>query len=233
MSPPARLRSVRQIVLQVLPVALGLGLTGCETATYNYDLEIDSVAALGQRWGPTFEVKPLPGSPADTDLSFGGVATIIAEELTGKGLIPALPGTAPDLVVLVDYGMRPPRVEYRVVTVPMPMGMGTVGVDPITGAPRRAPPLGSPGSTGATGTTGFTEEVRVVTIFEKYMILSAVEGKIDPERGSRRELANVEVVSGDERDQLEPYLPVLAMATGRQLGAPTSDVEEVTIKAPR
>ena len=230
MSPPARVSRLRRIALRALPLFVGLGLVGCETATYNYPLEIDSVAALGQRWGPTFAVRPLPGSPADTDPSFGGVAAIIEDEIAGKGLVPAPPGTEPDLIVLVDYGMRPPRVEYKVVTVPMPMGMNTVGIDPITGAPRRSPPLGT---AGATGTTGVTEEVRVVTIFEKYMILSAVEGKIDPERGSRRELANVEVVSGDERDELEPYLPVLAMATGRQLGAPTSEVEEVSVKAPR
>jgi hypothetical protein len=211
-----------------LPLAAGLLLAGCQTATYNYDLEIDSVAAVGQRWGPTYEVRPLPGSPADTDPFFGGVATIIGEELEGKGLIPVVPGKEPDLIVLVDYGIRPPKIEYRVVTVPTAMGMGVVGIDPVTGAPIRSRPMGA-----ATGGGGFTEEVQPVTIFEKYMILSAVEGKIDPERGSRKELANVEVVSGDQRPELEPYLPVLAMATGRQLGAPTSEVEEVTVRADR
>ena len=227
---PTSVSSLRRFAVRALPLVVGIGLGGCQTATYNYDLEIDSVAAVGQRWGPTYEVRPLPGSPADTDPYFGGVATIIGEELEGKGLIPVVPGKEPDLIVLVDYGIRPPRIEYRVVTVPNPISMGAVAIDPITGAPRRT---SSMGTTGATGTTGFSEEVHPVTIFEKYMILSAVEGKIDPERGSRKELANVEVVSGDERPELEPYLPVLAMATGRQLGAPTTEVEEVTVKGAR
>lgn len=211
-----------------MPSAACLLLAGCQTASYNYELEIDSVAAVGQRWGPTFEVRALPGSPADTDPSYGGVARIISEEVTGKGLLPVAPGKDPDLIILVDYGMRPPTIVYKTVMVPAPMG--AMAVDPLTGLPVRT---GSTRGTTTGSNIGYVEEVRAVTVFEKYMILSAVSGTIDPEKGARRELANVEVVSADERAELDPYLPVLAMATGRQLGAPTSGEEEVTIKAPR
>jgi hypothetical protein len=212
-----------------MPLAAALLFTGCETATYNYDLEIDSVAAVGQRWGPTYEIKPVPGSPADTDPSFGGVANIIGQELQAKTLYPAPPGEQADLVVLVDYGMSPPTIEYRTVQVPAPVG--TMGIDPITGVPIRNTGFGT-GGTGVSQIT-YVEEVRAFTVIEKYMTLSAVEGKVNPETGSRRELANVTVKSADDREELDPYLPVLAMATGRQLGAPTSGSEEVTIKADR
>ncbi len=227
MSKPPSMAYRRFVPLLYLS-AIALMWTGCELPTYNYDLEIDSVAAIGQRWGPTYEIKPLPGSPADTDISFGGVANIIGQELMAKGLYPVPEGDAPDLIVLVDYGMRPPTVEYRKVQVPVPMGSGMV--DPRTGLPIvGAGGRGIPSGSGIT----YTEEVRQITVIEKYMILSAVEGEIDLEKGSRKELANVAVSSADERAELDPYLPVLAMASGRQLGAPTSGEEEVTVKADR
>ena len=210
--------------------AASLLLSACQTTSYNYDLEIDSVAAVGQRWGPTFEVKPLPGSPADTDVMFVGVADIIRNEISSKGLIPMAPGGKPDLIVLVDYGMRAPKTELR--TVQVPTSMGSQGVDPLTGLPIARG--SSRGALGAGGMgTSFTEEIRPFVVVEKYMIVSAVDGKMDRTKGSRRELANVEVVCNDDREELEPYLPVLAMACGRQIGAPTTEVEEVRIRAER
>lgn len=229
MTLPSRPPSVQLLPALLLSLAAAFLMTGCETATYNYDLDIDSVAATGQRWGPTYEIKPVPGSPADTDPYFGGVANIIGQEVQAKGLYPVPPGDDPDLIILVDYGMSPPTIEYRTVQVPAPMG--SMGIDPITGRPMRNTGFGSSGGTGSQIT--YVEEVRAYTVIEKYMILSAVQGKIDPETGSRREVANVSVSSSDERQELEPYLPVLAMATGRQLGAPTPGSEEVTIKADR
>ena len=79
----------------------------------------------------------------------------------------------------------------------------------------------------------YSEEIRPFVIVEKYMIVSAVDGEMDRTKGSRRELANIEVVCNDEREELEPYLPVLAMACGRQIGTPTREVEEVRIRAQR
>ena len=210
----------------LLTGAVALFLVACQTESYNYDLEIDSVAAVGQRWGPTFEIKPVRGSPADADVMFGGVASIISDELMGKQLIPVEPGAEPDLIVLVDYGARPPKTEFRKVQVPDPMG--TSSIDPITGRRVTRSPMGGP----PTGIT-YTEEIRPFVVIEKYMILSAVDGKIDRTKGARRELANIEVVCNDEREELDPYLPVLAMATGRQIGTPTVGVEEVKIRAQR
>ena len=210
--------------------AASLLLSACETTSYNYDLEVDSVAAVGQRWGPTFEVKPLPGSPADTDVMFVGVADILRAEISAKGLIPIAYGGEPDLIVLVDYGMRPPKTELR--SVQVPTSMGSQAVDPLTGLPiARGSSRGTLGA-GGMGPT-FTEEIRPFVVVEKYMIVSAVDGKLDRTKGSRRELANVEVVCNDEREELEPYLPVLAMACGRQIGTPTTEVEEVRIRADR
>lgn len=229
MTLTSRYPSVPLLTTVLLPLAAAFLMAGCKTATYNYDLEIDSVAATGQRWGPTYEIKPVPGSPADTDPYFGGVATIIGQEVQAKGLYPVPQGDQPDLIILVDYGMHPPTIEYKTIQVPAPMG--TMGIDPITGRPIRNSGYGTSGSTG--GQITYVEEVRAYTVIEKYMTLSAVQGKINPETGSRRELANVSVSSSDERQELEPYLPVLAMATGRQLGAPTSGSEEVTVKADR
>lgn len=229
MTLPSRLSSARRLTAQIMPLAAALLITGCQTTTYNYDLEIDSVAAVGQHWGPTYEIRPVPGSPADTDPSFGGVANIIGQELQAKSLYPVAPGEKADLIVLVDYGMSPPTTEYR--TVQVPASGGSVGIDPLTGAPSRNTGFGAAG--GGVSQMTYVEEVRAFTVIEKYMILSAVQGKIDPETGSRRELANVAVKSADDRGELDPYLPVLAMATGRQLGAPTSGSEEVKIKAQR
>lgn len=206
--------------------AASLLLSGCETTSYNYDLEVDSVAAVGQRWGPTFEIKPVPGSPADTDVMFVGVADIIRDEITGKGLTPVAYGGEPDLIILVDYGMRPPKTVLKSVQVPNSMG----NVDPLTGLPTSRTSTRS--TMGGIGPS-YTEEIRQFVVVEKYMIVSAVEGKMDPAKGSRRELANVEIVCDDEREELEPYLPVLAMACGRQIGTPTTEVEEVRIKADR
>lgn len=205
-------------------------LSACQTASYNYDLEVDSVAAVGQRWGPSFTVKPLPGSPADADMMFGGVASIITDEISGKGLIPVAPGDKPDLIILVDYGMRPPKTVLK--TVQVPAGMGTRRNDPFTGLPPTTPIRSPMGNTTPTGVI-FSEEIRPFVIVEKYMIVSAVDGEMDRTKGSRRELANIEVVCNDEREVLEPYLPVLAMACGRQIGTPTREVEEVRIRAQR
>jgi hypothetical protein len=216
----------------VLTGASALFLTACQTGSYNYDLEVDSVAAVGQRWGPTFEVKAQPGSPATTDVMFGGVASIITDEISGKGLVPVAPGEAPDLIVLVDYGMRPPKTEFK--TVQVPASIESTAVDPITGRPinTNRPGRSTMGGGAPIGIT-YVEEIRPFVVVEKYMIVSAVDGKLDRTQGSRRELANVEVVCNDEREELEPYLPVLAMACGRQIGTPTTEVEEVTIKAQR
>ena len=210
----------------LLTGATTLFLAGCQTESYNYDLEIDSVAAVGQRWGPTFEIKALPGSPADTDPMFGGVATIIAEELMGKQLVPIEPGDDADLIILVDYGARPPKTEFRSVQVPSTLTGGTI--DPITGRRVSRNPMAGP-SVGIT----YTEEIRPFVVIEKYMILSAVDGEMDRTKGARRELANIEVVCNDDREEIEPYLPVLAMAVGRQIGTPTAGVEEVKIRAQR
>ena len=210
----------------MLTGTVALFLVACQTESFNYDLEIDSVAAVGQRWGPTFEIKPFSCSPADADVMFGGVATIISEELMGKQLIPVEPGKEPDLIVLVDYGARPPKTEFRKVQVPTPLG--TSGIDPITGRRISRSTMGGP----PIGIT-YAEEIRPFVVIEKYMILSAVDGQMNRSKGTRRELANIEVVCNDYREELDPYLPVLAMATGRQIGTPTSGVEEVKIRAQR
>lgn len=54
MTLPYRPSSVPLLTALLLPIAATLLMTGCQTATYNYDLEIDSVAAIGQTWGPTY-----------------------------------------------------------------------------------------------------------------------------------------------------------------------------------
>lgn len=193
--------SVLRSILAALAV---LVLTGCQSPL---QVKVDAISDPGRPAGPAYRLvmRDPPAGRAEHLLPMA--VEQVKSALAARGLHECPAGVAPDVVIVCEYGVGPghTKMEYQ------PRDMLTIDYWGTL------PPNG-----GATP----------VLVFDKYLKLTARAAS--PESApaahgeSGPELWSVHLTIEDRRDELAPYLPLLARASIDYIG--TNPGEERTVE---
>ena len=204
-----------------LPLALGalLAFGGCNTGTHQ--VKVDAISKAGPD-AQSYRLKSKNPALGEENLRYREAAEMVRTALSGKGLYEARNDDAADMIVELDYGMETPRTKVERVSVPVYAQVGGgVRYDTV-------PVVDARGNTSyrtvavydppRTELIGYDEMPRQISIYEKYLKITARENKAANEGRPPSELWSVQVSAEDESKDLRKYLPIMASATVEYIG---------------
>lgn len=215
-------------------VVLGALLwSGC--ASSSYKVKVDAIAKPARADTQSYVLKSKDPTLGPENLRHREATEFVRTALSGKGLYEAPSTDKADMVIELDYGMEAPRSKLERVSVPVYAQVGG-GVRyesvPVTDAR---------GNTGyrtvavyvppRSEVVGYDEVPRMVTVYEKYMKITARENKAASEGRPPAELWSVHASTEDESKDLRKYLPIIASATVDFIGQDSSNQKTVKVRA--
>ncbi len=217
----------------LLGAFLGMLLTACNTT---YNMEVDAITNPTITDAESYVIVPRDPEQDVNDLWYKETVAYIKTALSGKGMYEALSAEDADMVIEVDYGMEPPRREFKVVEEPVfatiqePDRYERVSqTDPKTGRTivytvripgRRSREL-----------IGYEERLVAVLINEKYMELTAKENLLEATGDvPAQEIWSVRVRNYDENDDLREYIPIMAASVADYVGEDTGSNTSIRLK---
>ena len=214
--------------------ALSLLMTGCNTT---YEMEVDAIKNPQIQDAETYVLVPRDPEQDVNDLRYNETVDYIKTALSAKGMYEAIDPLDADMVIEVDYGMEPPRREFKVVEEPV---FATIQEpDRIQTVQQRDPKTGRiitytvriPGRRSRE-LIGYEERLVSVVVNEKYMELTAKENMMEAVASDvpAQEIWSVRVRNYDENDDLREYLPIMAASVADYVGEDTGDNQSVRLK---
>jgi hypothetical protein len=217
------------------PVALlALLSTGCSTSN-TYAVKVDAITKPVPVGAQSFKLKSKDPKLGEENLRYREAAEFVKTALSGKGLYEAPSEERADMIVELDYGMDAPRAKMERVSVPVYAQVGG-GVRyesvPVTDSRgntsfRTVAVYESPRSE----LVGYDNVPRMVTIYEKYLRITARENKPAAEGRPPAELWSIHATAEDESKDLRKYLPIMASATVDYIGQDSSNQQVVKVRA--
>lgn len=229
MTMRSRLSSLLNVALCLAGLLL---LAGCGS-TYRFKVDAVKNPDIAEQ---KTSYQLVSGSPEmdGEDLRFKEAAGYVKTALSSKGMYEAPAGTEPDMVVEVDFGMEEPRTEMRTISVPIyitvrsPPRIVKVQVrDPKTGQMRWVEMLVE--DPPQQQLAGFEERVITVTVYEKYIRITAREAPGSEGDRPPREIWSVYVKNEDESDDLREYVPLMVSAAMDSVNENSSSAKEVVL----
>ena len=207
-------------------------LTGCATT---HEVKIDSLAKPAAEAVVSYEIKNKNPLVADDSLRYKEAAGYVKTALSGKGLYEAPSGVKPDVVVDLDYGVGPPQMRRETVSEPVYITIpGQIRTERVqVGTDSQGRPIYQTVTVQDPPTTefaGFREYQVTITVYEKYLKLSAKENTEQVEGRPAQELWTVDVISEGESRDIRKTLPVLAAASIEYIGKDSQGQKTVRIK---
>lgn len=219
-------------LLRPIIVALGvLLLAGCETTSY--DVKVDAIAHEEKASGESYRIVTKNGQDPNTDLRTKEAVEYVKTALSGRGMYEAPTPESADMVVEVDFDVEPPRVEFETRTVPqmvhIPGGVSSrvVPIRDKDGNVQWRPVMVR--EMPRQELVGYEEKVIPITVYEKYMRVSARENVSSGDDTPPEELWSVYVSNENEDDDLRKALPVLASVVVDYIGETTEEDAEVKV----
>jgi hypothetical protein len=222
-----------------LVVAMGAALVifwaaGCSTSN-TYKVKVDAITKPAPSTAQSYKLKSKDPRLGEENLRYREAAEFVKTALSGKGLYEAPSEDRADMIVELDYGMDAPRSKMERVSTPVYAQVGgNVRYDTV-------PVTDSRGNTSYRTVTvyepprnelvGYDEVPRLVTIYEKYLKITARENKSASEGRPPAELWSIHASAEDESKDLRKYLPIMASATVDYIGQDSSNQKVVKIKA--
>ncbi len=220
------------LILCAAPVVF---LGGC--ATPGLPVKVDAIAKASPTPGQnqSFRLKSKDPRLGEENLRYKEAADFVRTALSSKGLYEAPSEERADMIVELDYGMEAPRAKMERVSVPVYSQVGgSVRYEsvPVTDSrgnvSQRTVAVYDPPRNEL---MGYDEQPRLVTIYEKYLKITARENKPAAEGRPPAELWSIHASAEDESKDLRKYLPIMASATMDYIGADTSSQKIVRVKA--
>jgi hypothetical protein len=170
----------------------------------------------------------------ENDLRFKEAADYVKTALSSKGMYEAPEGVEADMNIEIDFGMEEPRITYHTMSEPVYVTKAgatrtiMVAVRDKEGRVRMVPQVVHDPPTHEL--VGFADRVVTVTVYEKYMRITARE--TPDESGDRppRELWSVYISNEDESDDLREYVPLMVSASMDSINQNSSQQTEVVLK---
>lgn len=210
----------------------GLLLSGCTTT---HELKIDSIAKPRAADAISYEIRNKNPLVADDSLRFKEAAGFVKTALSGRGMYEAPPNTKADMVVDVDYGVSPPKIKQEMVSEPVYVTVpGQVRMERIqVGTDSQGRPVYQTVTVQDPPTTqfaGFREYMVTVTVYEKYLKMSARENKEATEGRPVQEIWTVDVTSEGESRDVRKHLPILVAASIDYVGKDSQGQKTIRLK---
>lgn len=210
----------------------GLLLGGCATT---HELKIDSIAKPRAADAISYEIRNKNPLVADDSLRFKEAAGFVKTALSGRGMYEAPPNTKADMIVDVDYGVSPPKIKQEMVSEPVYVTVpGQVRMERIqVGTDSQGRPVYQTVTVQDPPTTqfaGFREYMVTVTVYEKYLKMSARENKEATEGRPVKEIWTVDVTSEGESRDVRKHLPILVAASIDYVGKDSQGQKTIRLK---
>jgi hypothetical protein len=212
-------------------------LAGCTGTTYR--VKVDAVAKAGASaasQAQSYKIRNKTSVQPDDNLRHKEVTEYIKTALSGCGLYEAPTSDSADMIVELDFGITAPRTKVERVSVPVYAQVGG-GV--------RYEQVPTTSRTGVTTTrtvavyepprtelVGFDEVPREVTVYEKYLRITARDNKPAAEGKPPTQIWSVHSSTEDESKDLRKYLPIIASATVEMIGKDSSWAKEIKVRVP-
>jgi hypothetical protein len=215
-------------------VALVLAVAGCSTSP-TYKVKVDAITKPAPANAQSFKLKSKDPRLGDESLRYREAAEFVRTALSGKGLYEAPSEDRADMIVELDYGMEAPRSKVERVSTPVYAQVGGgVRYDSV-------PVTDSRGNTSyrtvavyeppRSELIGYDDMPRQITIYEKYLKITARENKPATEGRPPAELWSIHASAEDESKDLRKYLPIMASATVDYIGQDSSNQKVVKVRA--
>lgn len=220
---------------QLFPAAVAavvLFSSGC-ASTYRFQVEAvknNQPIALAR----SFRVESANPEMDEADLRFQEVVEYVKTALSSKGFYEAPPGVEPEMIVAVDFGLEGPQQEIRTYFVPVASSSReSFGAQRSPAANALVSPGRAPGNMflGENADDGMMEEQVsfVVTVYDKFLHLSAREAPTSEADRVQREIWSVLVSNRDESDDLRKYAPLLVTAAMDHVDENLAEPEDVVL----
>ncbi|MBL9210513.1 MAG: hypothetical protein JNL92_08580 [Opitutaceae bacterium] len=219
----------------LVPAALIVLLTGGCSTSSTYAVKVDAITKPEPVAAQSFKLKSKDPRMGEENLRYREAAEFVKTALSGKGLYEAPTEEKADMIVELDYGMDAPRAKMERVSVPVYAQVG--------GGVRyeSVPVTDSRGNTSyrtvavyeppRSELVGYDNAPRMVTIYEKYLKITARENKPAAEGRPPAELWSIHASAEDESKDLRKYLPIMASATVDYIGQDSSTQQVVKVRA--
>ncbi len=200
-----------------------------------HQVKVDAISKPVRTDAQSYVLKSKDPRLGEENLRHREAADFVRTALSGKGLYEAPAPEKADMVIELDYGMEAPRSKIERVSVPVYAQVGGgVRYDSV-------PVTDSRGNTSyrtvavysppRTEVVGYDEVPRMVTVYEKYLKITARENRPASEGRPPAELWSIHASTEDESKDLRKYLPIIASATVDFIGQDTSNQKTVKVKA--
>lgn len=222
----------RRVWPVLLAATSALLIGGC--ASPAYDVKVDAMTRPIATSGQSYKLKSKDPTMGEENLRYKEAADFVRTALSGKGMFEAPSENTADMIVELDYGMEAPRTKVERVSAPVYAQVGggvrydTVPVIDARGnASYRTIAVYEPPRSEL---IGYDETPRHVTIYEKYLRITARENKAPVEGRPPAELWSVTATTEDESNDLRKYLPIMAAATVDYIGRDSSHQTVIRVK---
>ena len=222
----------RPLALPALAVLLVFG--GCSSAS-TYQVKVDAISKPEAPAKQSYALKSKDPRLGEENLRYKEAADFVRTALSGKGLYEAPNADVADMVVELDYGLEAPRSKIERVSTPVYAQVGGgVRYDsvPMTDArgnvSYRTVAIYDPPKSEL---IGYDEMPRQITIYEKYLKITARENKPAAEGKPPSELWSIHASAEDESKDLRKSLPIMASATVDYIGQDSSNQQLVKVRA--
>jgi hypothetical protein len=216
--------------------ALLLFWSGCSTSSA-YNVKVDAISKPPAQTAnaQSYTLKSKDPRMGEESLRYHEAADMVRTALSGKGLYEAPTEERADMIVELEFGMEAPRSKIERVSSPVYAQVG--------GGVRyeSVPVVDSRGNTSfrtvavydppRTEVIGYDDMPRQVTLYEKYLKVTARENKPASEGRPPAELWSVHASTEDESKDLRKYLPIMASATADYIGSDTTNQKNVKVRA--
>jgi hypothetical protein len=216
----------------LLLAGLAISLGGCAST---YEVKVDSLAKPNADQAISYEIHNKNPLVADDSLRYKEAAGYVKTALSGRGMYESPPNTKPDVVVDLDYGIGPPTSKVETLSEPIYITIpGQIRTERVqVGTDSRGNPIFSTITVQdppSTEFAGFHEYPITVTVYEKYLRLTARENAPAVEGRPPQEIWTVDVTSEGESRDLRKNLPVLVAASIDYIGKDSHGQKTIKIK---
>ncbi len=209
-------------------------VTGCASRP-TYQVKVDAITKPAPAPSISYALKSKDPRLGDESLRYREAAEFVRTALSGKGLYEAPNEESADMVVELDYGMEAPRTKLERVSTPIYAQMGgRVRYDSV-------PVLDSRGNTSfrtvavyeqpRSELIGYDDIPRQVTVYEKYLKITARENKPMVEGRPPAEVWSIHATAEDDSKDMRKYLPILASASMDYIGQDSTNQKIVKVRA--
>lgn len=212
--------------------ATALFAGGCASTT---TVKVDSLAKPDAGQKISYEIKNKNPLVADDSLRYQEAAGFVKTAMSGKGMYEAPPGVKPDIVVDLDYGVGPPISKRETVSEPVYITIpGQIRTERVqVGTDSQGRPIYQTITVQDPPTTefaGFREYQITVTVYEKFLKMTARENVEPVEGRPQPESWTVDVISEGESRDIRKHLPILAAASIDYIGKDSEGQKTIRIK---